>query len=287
VGGVELPLIVIWLVAGATFFTVYLRFINLRGFIHAIRIVMGKEDRDGDVGEVSHFQALTTAVSGTVGVGNIAHVAVAVSVGGAGAAFWMVVAGFLGMASKFAECTLGVKYRTQNPDGSISGGPMFFLDKGLAELGWPRTGRVLGVYYAICIAIGSIGVGAMFQSNQAYEQFVVATGGSESIAAGWGWLFGSVLAVLVAVVIMGGIQSIARVTSKLVPLMALLYIATGLFVIAANFERVPAGLLAIVQGAFAPEGLKGGALGDGLPFPTRRALARRPSPTPPCERANP
>ena len=260
-GGVELPLIVIWLVAGATFFTVYLRFINLRGFIHAIRIVMGKEDRDGDVGEVSHFQALTTAVSGTVGVGNIAHVAVAVSVGGAGAAFWMVVAGFLGMASKFAECTLGVKYRTQNPDGSISGGPMFFLDKGLAELGWPRTGRVLGVYYAICIAIGSIGVGAMFQSNQAYEQFVVATGGSESIAAGWGWLFGSVLAVLVAVVIMGGIQSIARVTSKLVPLMALLYIATGLFVIAANFERVPAGLLAIVQGAFAPEGLKGGALG--------------------------
>ena len=251
----------IWLVAGATFFTFYLRFINLRGFAHALRIVMGKEDQEGDIGEVSHFQALTTAVSGTVGVGNIAHVAVAVSVGGAGAAFWMVVAGFLGMASKFAECTLGVKYRVENPDGSISGGPMFFLDKGLAERGWPRTGRVLGIYYAICIAIGSIGVGAMFQSNQAYEQFVVATGGSESFAADYGWLFGAVLAVLVAVVIMGGIQSIARVTSKLVPFMALLYIATGLFVIAANFERVPAGLIAIVQGAFAPEGLKGGALG--------------------------
>jgi AGCS family alanine or glycine:cation symporter len=138
---------------------------------------------------------------------------------------------------------------------------MFFLDKGLAERGWPRTGRVLGIYYAICIAIGSIGVGAMFQSNQAYEQFVVATGGSESFAADYGWLFGAVLAVLVAVVIMGGIQSIARVTSKLVPFMALLYIATGLFVIAANFERIPAGLSAIVQGAFAPEGLQGGALG--------------------------
>nr|MCS5636506.1 alanine:cation symporter family protein [Myxococcota bacterium] len=174
-GGIELPLIVLFLVAGAAFFTFYLRFISLRGFAHAIRIVMGKEDREGDVGEVSHFQALTTAVSGTVGVGNIAHVAVAVSVGGAGAAFWMVVAGFLGMASKFAECTLGVKYRTQTPDGSFSGGPMFYLDKGLAERGWPRMGRALGVYYAICIAIGSIGVGAMFQSNQAYEQFVVAT----------------------------------------------------------------------------------------------------------------
>jgi len=261
VGETQVPLIVVWLVAGATFFTFYLRFINIRGFRHAIRIVMGKEDKPGDRGEVTHFQALTTAVSGTIGVGNIAHVAVAVSVGGAGAAFWMVVAGFLGMASKFAECTLGVKYRNENPDGSVSGGPMFFLDKGLRERGWPRTGRVLGVYYAICIAVGSIGVGAMFQSNQAYEQFVVATGGEESFLADSGWLFGGVLAVLVAVVIMGGIQSIARVTSKLVPFMAILYIGTGLFVIAANAERIPAGLLAIIEGAFAPEGLKGGALG--------------------------
>ncbi len=261
IGEVELPLIVAFLVAGAAFFTFYLRFINLRGLRHAIRIVMGKEDKEGEVGEVSHFQALTTAVSGTVGVGNVAHVAVAVSVGGAGAAFWMVVAGFLGMASKFAECTLGVKYRTENPDGSISGGPMFYLDKGLAERGWPRTGRVLGAYYAVCIAIGSIGIGAMFQSNQAYQQFVAATGGEEGFAAGWGWLFGSILAVLVAVVIMGGIKSIARVTEKLVPFMALLYIGTGLFVIASNFERVPAGLVAIVEGAFAPEGLQGGMIG--------------------------
>ena len=130
IGSLELPVIVLFLITGAAFFTFYLRFINLRGFWHAIRIVMGKEDKEGEEGEVSHFQALTTAVSGTVGVGNIAHVAVAVSVGGAGAAFWMVVAGFLGMASKFAECTLGVKYRTENPDGTVSGGPMFFLHKG-------------------------------------------------------------------------------------------------------------------------------------------------------------
>ena len=261
IGQLELPLIVLFLISGATFFTFYLRFINLRGFWHAIRIVMGKEDKEGEEGEVSHFQALTTAVSGTVGVGNIAHVAVAVSVGGAGAAFWMVVAGFLGMASKFAECTLGVKYRTENPDGTVSGGPMFFLHKGLAEKGWPKLGRVLGSYYAICIAIGSLGVGAMFQSNQAYQQFVAATGGEESWAAGWGWVFGLVLALLVAIVIMGGIQSIARVTEKLVPFMALLYIGTGLFVIASNADRIPAGLVAIVQGAFSPDGLEGGAIG--------------------------
>ncbi len=261
IGGIDLPIIVLWLVAGGAFFTFYLRLINLRGFVHALRIVAGKEDREGEVGEVSHFQALTTAVSGTVGVGNIAHVAVAVSVGGAGAAFWMVVAGFLGMASKFAECTLGVKYRNENPDGSVSGGPMFYLDKGFAERGWPRTGRALAIYYAVCVVFGSIGVAAMFQSNQAYQQFIAATGGDESFAVGWGWLFGLVLALLVGVVIVGGIRSIARVTEKLVPFMALLYVSTGIFVILANADRIPAGLIAIVQGAFAPEGIKGGVLG--------------------------
>ncbi|MDH3728459.1 MAG: alanine:cation symporter family protein, partial [Myxococcales bacterium] len=176
VGDVDIPLIVVWLIVGAAFFTFHLRFINVRGFRHALRIVRGKADAPSGPGEVSHFQALTTAVSGTVGVGNIAHVAVAVSVGGPGAAFWLMVAGFLGMASKFAECTLGVLYRKQNPDGSVSGGPMFFLDQGLAERGWPRFGRALAIYYAICVAIGSVGIG-MFQSNQAYVQFVGATGG--------------------------------------------------------------------------------------------------------------
>ena len=166
-GGVELPLIVLWLVAGAVFFTLYLRFIAVRGFGHALRIVRGLEDEPRGPGEVSHFQALTTAISGTVGVGNIAHVAVAVSVGGPGAAFWLVVAGCLGMASKFAECTLGVLYRRQHEDGSVSGGPMFFLDRGLAERGWPRLGRGLALYYAVCVAIGSVGIG-MFQSNQAF-----------------------------------------------------------------------------------------------------------------------
>jgi AGCS family alanine or glycine:cation symporter len=153
IGDTDLPLIVLWLIAGAVYFTVYLRFINVRGFGHALRLVRGDFADPNDPGEVSHFQALATALSGTVGVGNIAHVAVAISVGGPGAAFWMVIAGILGMASKFAECTLGVKYRQENDDGTVSGGPMFFLDRGLRERGLPRLGRVLAVYYAVCIEV--------------------------------------------------------------------------------------------------------------------------------------
>ncbi len=220
----------------------------------------GLEDADDDPGEVSHFQALTTAVSGTVGVGNIAHVAVAISIGGAGAAFWLVVAGFLGMASKFAECTLGVKYRRVNPDHSVSGGPMYYLDRGLSERGWPRLGKGLALYYGGCVLFGSIGVG-MFQSNQAFAQFVEATGGRQSFAAGEGWIFGTLLACTVAAVILGGIRSIARVTAKLVPAMAALYIATGLCVIGANIDRLPDALLRIITEAFTPAGTTGGVLG--------------------------
>jgi AGCS family alanine or glycine:cation symporter len=260
VGDVDVPLIVVWLIAGATFFTVYLGGINIRGFRHALRIVRGSEDDGDEPGDVSHFQALTTAVSGTVGVGNIAHVAVAVSVGGAGAAFWLIVAGFLGMASKFAECTLGVKYRRENPDGSVSGGPMYFLDRGLAERGWPRFGRGLALYYGVCVLLGSVGIG-MFQANQAFVQFVAATGKDESFASGQGWIFGGLLAVSVAVVIVGGIRSIARVTAKLVPAMAALYIGAGLFVIGTNIDRLPDALLRIVTQAFSPEGATGGFLG--------------------------
>lgn len=260
VGDVEVPLIVVWLIAGATFFSFYLGGINIRGFRHALRIVRGLEDEEDDPGDVSHFQALTTAVSGTVGVGNIAHVAVAVSVGGAGAAFWLVVAGFLGMASKFAECTLGVKYRRENPDGTVSGGPMYFLEGGLAEKGWPKLGRGLAIYYGICVLFGAIGVG-MFQANQAFVQFVTATGADKSFASGQGWVFGSFLAITVAAVILGGIKVIARVTEKLVPGMAALYILTGLFVIGANFAEVPSAIGRIVTEAFSPQGAAGGALG--------------------------
>ena len=260
IAGVDVPLIVVWLIAGAAFFTVYLGGINVRGFRHALRIVGGLEDEDDDPGEVSHFQALTTAVSGTVGVGNIAHVAVAVSVGGAGAAFWLIVAGFLGMASKFAECTLGVKYRRENPDGTISGGPMYFLERGLAERGWGRLGRGLALYYGVCVVFGSVGVG-MFQANQAFVQFVAATGETDSFAHGQGWVFGLFLAVTVAAVILGGIRVIARVTSGLVPAMAFLYITTGLYVIGSNADRLPDAVVRIVTEAFSPAGAMGGFLG--------------------------
>lgn len=261
IGEAELPLIVVWLIAGALFFTVYLRLINIRGFLHAIRIVIGKEDKGSDApGEVSHFQALTTAVSGTVGVGNITHVAVAISIGGPGATFWLIVAGFLGMASKFVECTLGVKYRQINADGSVSGGPMFYLDKGLSERGLPRLGKSLAWYYAIFLILACLGAGNMFQANQAYVQFVNVTGGESSFFATRGWLFGSVLAILTALVIIGGIRSIARVTSKLVPFMALLYVSTAFIVIGVNAAALPGAVVTIVTEAFSPGGVTGGMI---------------------------
>ncbi len=261
INGTELPLIVAWLVVGAIFFTGYFRFINIRGFTHAIRIVSGKEETTSrGPGEVSHFQALTTAVSGTVGVGNVVHVAVAISIGGPGATFWLIVAGFLGMASKFVECTLGVKYRQTNADGSISGGPMFYMDKGFAELNMPKTGKTMAWYYAICIMLGSLGAGCMFQANQAYVQFVSVSGGDTSIFAGRGWLFGLILALITAAVIIGGIKSIAKVTSRLVPFMALLYVTTALIVIGVNYVKLPDAIGSIFTNAFSPEGVTGGAI---------------------------
>ncbi len=260
IGDAQLPWIVAWLIAGALFFTVYLRFINLRGMRHAIRIVRGDFTDPGAPGELSPFQALTTAVSGTVGVGNIAHVAIAVSVGGPGALFWLVVAGFLGMSTKFAECMLAVRYREIDAEGVVSGGPMYTLRKGLAERGWPRLGRGLAVYYAFCIVVGALGIGCMFQSNQAYVQLVAVTGGEASFLAARGWLVGLALAGLVGVVIIGGIRSIAEVTQRLVPFMALLYASMALVVIGANVEKLPGALLAIVSQAFSPEGVGGGVI---------------------------
>ncbi len=174
--GAELPLVVLWLIAGALFFTLYFGFINLRGFQHAVDLVRGRYSDPAAPGEVSHFQALATAVSGTVGIGNIGGVAVAISLGGPGAAFWLIVAGFLGMSSKFVECTLGVIFRRENPDGSVSGGPMFYLERGLAERGLPTLGKIMGSFYALGIVVGCLGIGNMFQSNQAFVQFVNVTG---------------------------------------------------------------------------------------------------------------
>lgn len=260
--GAELPLVVLWLVAGAVFFTVYMRFVNLVAFRHAVDLVRGKHADPGDPGEVSHFQALSTAVAGTVGIGNIGGVAVAVSVGGPGAALWIVVAGFLGMSTKFVECTLGVKYRRENADGSVSGGPMYYLERGLAEHGYAGFGRAMGVLYAVGLCIGAFGIGNMFQANQAFVQLVAITGGAEaSVLADKGWLVGAAMAVLVGVVIIGGIRSIVRVTERLVPFMAVLYCGFALVVIAMNAEAVPWALARIVEGAMTGDGVAGGALG--------------------------
>ena len=222
--GHNIPLIVLWLAVAATFFTLYLGFINIRGFSHAIRLVRGDYHNPNHPGEISHFQAVATAVSGTVGIGNIGGVAVAITIGGPGAALWLIVAGFLSMSTKLVECTLGVKYRRHNADGSVSGGPMYYLEEFLKQRNLPKLGKLLGGFYALCLVIGCFGIGNMFQSNQAYVQVVNITGQQQSFFADKGWLFGLMLAAVVAVVILGGIKSIARVAGKVVPFMArLLY----------------------------------------------------------------
>jgi AGCS family alanine or glycine:cation symporter len=261
VAGTAVPLIVVWLVVAAAFFTIYFKFISLRAFKHAIELIRGDYSNPNDAGEVSHFQALATAVSGTVGLGNIAGVAVAISLGGPGATFWMILAGLMGMSSKFIECTLGVKYRNEYPDGTVSGGPMYYLSKGLAKRNMPGFGKFLAVFFAICCIGGSVGGGNMFQANQSFQQFVNITGGAESFFADKGWLFGLVLAILVAAVIIGGIKSIARVTEKIVPFMAITYLLAGLIIILMNLDKVPGAFVAIFDGAFSAQGVTGGLIG--------------------------
>jgi AGCS family alanine or glycine:cation symporter len=263
VAGVAVPFVLVWLLAAATVFTLYFRFINFRGFRHGFQLVRGDYSDPLAAGEVTHFQALATALSGTVGLGNIAGVAVAVSLGGPGATFWMILAGLLGMSSKFVECTLGVRYRNEYTDGSVSGGPMYYLSKGLAERSEKLRGlgKVLAVMFAIFCVGGSFGGGNMFQANQSFMQLVAVTGGDASWLADKGWLFGLIIAVLVGLVVIGGIQGIARVTSKIVPLMAVVYVTAGLAIILVNFSQVPAAFAAILTGAFSAQGVAGGVVG--------------------------
>ena len=263
VAGVAIPFVLVWLIVAATVFTFYFKFINLRAFKHGFELVRGDYHDPEAAGEVTHFQALATALSGTVGLGNIAGVAVAVSLGGPGATFWMILAGFLGMSSKFTECTLGVKYRNELPDGTVSGGPMYYLTKGLAEkgAGFAKFGKVLAVLFAIFCVGGSFGGGNMFQANQSFAQLVNVTGGDTSWLADKGWLFGLIVAALVGLVIMGGIKSIARVTSKIVPFMAVTYVTAGVAIILMNYSLVPSAIGAIIDGAFTAEGISGGVIG--------------------------
>ncbi len=284
---VQIPWVLIVLLGGAIYFTLTFRFAQFRLFKTSIKVVAGKYDEldekgapevhpseddltlvDGDMpetikveghhGEVSHFQALTAALSATVGLGNIAGVAVALSIGGPGATFWMILAGLLGMASKFAECTLGVKYRDVAEDGTVYGGPMYYLTKGLKEKGMGGFGKVLAVFFAVMVIGGSFGGGNMFQANQASAQFVKLFSLTNENA---GLFFGIAMAVIVAVVIIGGIKRIASVTEKIVPFMAVIYVGAALVIIVLDYKLVPEAFRLIFDGAFTGSGIAGGFIG--------------------------
>jgi AGCS family alanine or glycine:cation symporter len=254
----SIPLVVILLLGAATVFTIYFRFVNIRRFGLAINTVRGKYSNPEDLGEVSHFQALSAALSGTVGLGNIAGVAIAVSLGGPGATFWMILAGLLGMSSKFVECTLGVKFRDVGPDGTVFGGPMYYLKRGLSERGFGGLGKVLAVIFAVMCIGGSFGGGNMFQANQAAAQFNAMTGTDSGYA---GFAFGVVMAILVAIVIIGGIKRIGAVAERIVPFMCGVYVLAALIILALHVNLIPAAFGQIIEGAFSPAGITGGIVG--------------------------
>lgn len=253
----NIPFIVVWLIFGAAFFTVKMGFINFKGFRHSLDLARGKYDEPNAPGSITHFQALATAVSATVGLGNIAGVAVAISLGGAGATFWMIIAGLLGMASKFVECTLGVKYRFINSEGRIFGGPMNYLRYGLEKRNMRGLGKFLAAFFAILGIGASFGGGNMFQANQSFE----ILSGQFTFLIGNGFWFGIGVAVLVGIVIIGGIQSIAKVTGKVVPFMAAVYVLGALTVIIINIENIVPAFGAIYDGAFNATAMKGGIIG--------------------------
>ncbi|WP_083602434.1 alanine/glycine:cation symporter family protein [Hydrococcus rivularis] len=256
-GGI--PLIILWLLGGGIFFTWRMGFINVQGFNHALKVASGKYDRDRthSKGELSSFGALATALSGSVGLGNIAGVAIAIQVGGPGAVFWMTVAALLGMSSKFVECTLGLKYRAVRLDGTLTGGPMYYLSGGLSELGLPKLGKVLALSFAFFGIGAALGGGNMFQANQAFAAFVKVT----PMAANYNWLFGIIAAILVGLVILGGISRISVVASRLIPTMVTVYIVACLWVLGIKFTEIPNAAMLIVGQGMSPEALAGGLAG--------------------------
>ncbi len=254
--GVDLYLIVIWLFAGMVFFTLRLGFINVRGFKLGFNVLRGKYYNPDAPGELTPFQALATALSGTVGIGNIAGVAIAISLGGPGAAFWMVVIGFFAMSLKCAEVTLAVKYRIVRPDGRVCGGPMWYLSQGFAEKGFPKLGRILGTLYAVC----ALGAFIQFlQVNQSYSQISTVLGGEN--APDFALAYGIGIAILAALVLVGDLKSVAKVTSKLTPLMCLLYLGCAFIILVVNADQLLGALGHIISDAFSMEAGIGGIIG--------------------------
>ena len=258
--GQDIPLIIIWLMSIGIFTSVYYGFIGIRFLPLAVQLLCGKYQSKDREGQISNWQALSTSLSGTVGLGNIAGVAVAVSTGGPGATVWMILMGLLGMSTKFTECGLGVKYRQIAADGEVSGGPMYYISQGLADRNWPLMGKFLAAFFAFCCIGGAIGGGNMFQSNQTYQMFQ-RVAGEANFFADKAWLFGLILAVMTAVVIIGGIKSIANVSSRIFPAMAGLYLVMCLIVIFGNIDALPGAIASILDGAFSSEAVGGGILG--------------------------
>ena len=255
--GTKIPLIIWVLVLGGIYYSFYFGWISLRGFRHSIDVIRGRYDDPNDPGEISHFQALTSALSATIGLGNIAGVAIAVSLGGPGAVFWMLLTALFGMSSKLASCTLAVMYRKIHPDGRISGGPMYYLEHGLAAKGLKSLGRVFAILFAIFAIGGALGGGNMFQVNQTIE---ILTTVSPAVGD-YNWAFGILFALLVSLVIIGGIKRIGRVTSRIVPFMCLLYVSFSLLIILSNITQVPTMIATIFREAFSPQAMYGGFLG--------------------------
>ena len=251
------PLAVLWLVAGAIFFTIRMGFINIRGFKHGIQIVTGKYNDEQSEGDVTPFQALSSALSATVGLGNIAGVAIAVSLGGPGATFWMIVAGLLGMSSKFAEATLAQMYRDVRPDGRIMGGAMEYLSRGFKELGWPQVGKILAFTFCILCIGGSFGGGGAFQVNQSLKavQETLPFFGDNP------WAYGAIMAIATASVIIGGIKRIAHTAEFIVPFMCGTYVTACIYIILSNVQALPHALSIIVLEAFSPDAVYGGIVG--------------------------
>ena len=259
---IQVPFIVLVLMLGAIFFTFWYRWINIRGFKHAIDVIRGKHDKPEDTGEISHFRALTSALSATVGLGNIAGVAVAIQLGGPGAVFWMLIAAVFGMTAKFSSCTLSQMYRKINADGTVSGGPMYYLDIGLSESrykGLKVLGKVLAVMYALMIMGGAIGGGNMFQANQTAEAF--ASTFEISDTGTWNWVIGITLAIGVGVVIIGGIKRIGAATSKIVPFMCGIYVLASIFIILTHISQIPETIRLIFTMAFTKNAYYGGFFG--------------------------
>jgi AGCS family alanine or glycine:cation symporter len=255
----KVPLILIWLLLAGLFFTFYLKGINISYFKHAVNVTRGCYDKPKEKGEVSHFQALSAALSGTLGLGNISGVAIAVSLGGPGATFWMIIAGLIGMCSKFVECTLGVKYRDLDEKGVVSGGPMYYLSKAFAQRNWPTLGKFFAAFFALMCIGGSLGGGNMFQSNQASRVIIHVT--ENEFLSNNIWILGLIMAILVGIVIVGGIKSIARVAEFLVPFMCGIYLLAGIAILVLNYSLIPPAFSSIFSEAFSAPSIQGGMLG--------------------------